>query len=112
MLIANGFFHSKIYNEVNFMKIEPLFDRIVIKQNEAQQQTASGIFLPGNSQEKPQIATVVAVGPGGVVDGREVEMMLAVGDQILYPKYAGSEFKFEGEDYIILRQSDVLAKLK
>ena len=94
------------------MKIEPLFDRIVIKQAEAEQTTASGILLPGNSQEKPQVAEVLAVGPGGVIDGNEIEMVVSVGDKILYPKYAGSEFKFNGEDYIILRQSDVLAKIK
>ncbi len=94
------------------MKIEPLFDRIVIKQAEAEQTTASGILLPGNSQEKPQVAEVLAVGPGGVIDGKEIEMVVSVGDKILYPKYAGSEFKFNGEDYIILRQSDILAKIK
>ena len=94
------------------MKIEPLFDRIVIKQEEAEQTTASGILLPGNSQEKPQVAEVLAVGPGGVIDGKEIEMVVSVGDKILYPKYAGSEFKFNGEDYIILRQSDILAKIK
>ena len=94
------------------MKIEPLFDRIVIKQEEAEQATASGILLPGNSQEKPQVAEVLAVGPGGVIDGKEIKMVISVGDKILYPKYAGSEFKFNGEDFIILRQSDVLAKIK
>lgn len=94
------------------MKIEPLFDRIVIKQEEAEQTTASGILLPGNSQEKPQVAEVLAVGPGGVIDGKEIKMVISVGDKILYPKYAGSEFKFNGEDFIILRQSDVLAKIK
>lgn len=94
------------------MKIEPLFDRIVIKQEEAEQTTASGILLPGNSQEKPQVAEVLAVGPGGVIDGKEIKMVISVGDKILYPKYAGSEFKFNGEDLIILRQSDVLAKIK
>ena len=94
------------------MNIEPLFDRIVIKQVDAEVTTASGILLPGNSQEKPQIATVLAVGPGGVIDGKEIKMVISVGDKILYPNYAGSEFKYEGEDYIILRQSDVLAKIK
>ena len=68
--------------------------------------------MPGNSQEKPQVAEVLAVGPGGVIDGKEIEMVVSVGDKILYPKYAGSEFKFNGEDYIILRQSDILAKIK
>ncbi len=93
------------------MKIEPLFDRIVIKQIDKETTTASGILLPGNSQEKPQIATVVAVGPGGIIDGKEIKMVVSVGDKILYPKYAGSEFKFDNEDYIILRQSDILAKI-
>ena len=94
------------------MNIEPLFDRIVIKQVEAVESTASGILLPTNSQEKPQIAKVIAVGPGGIIDGKEIKMVVSVGDKVLYPKYAGSEFKYENEDYIILRQSDILAKIK
>ena len=93
------------------MKIQPLFDRIVVKQQEAETTTASGIILADAEKERPQIATVVAVGEGGVVDGHEIVMQVSVGDKILYPKYAGNEFKLEGEEYIILRQSDVLAKL-
>ncbi len=94
------------------MKIEPLFDRIVIKQEKIEETTASGILLPSNSQEKPQVAEVIAVGPGGIIDGKEIKMVVEVGDKILYPKYAGSEFKLDGEDFIVLRQSDILAKLK
>ena len=90
------------------MKLKPLFDRIVIKQQEAETVTASGLVLAG-SQEKPQIATVLAVGPGGVVDGKEIVMQVKPGDKILYPKYAGSEFKIDGETLVVLRQSDVLA---
>ncbi len=90
------------------MKLKPLFDRIVIKQQEAETVTASGLVLAG-SQEKPQIATVLAVGPGGIVDGKEIVMQLKVGDKILYPKYAGSEFRIDGETLVVLRQSDVLA---
>ena len=91
------------------MKIEPLFDRIVIKQEKIEETTASGILLPSNSQEKPQVAEVIAVGPGGIIDGKEIKMVVEVGDKILYPKYAGSEFKLDGEDFIVLRQSDILA---
>jgi len=90
------------------MKLKPLFDRIVIKQQEAETVTASGLILAG-SQEKPQIATVLAVGPGGIVDGKEIVMQLKPGDKILYPKYAGSEFRIDGETLVVLRQSDVLA---
>ena len=94
------------------MNIKPLFDRIVVKQVEAQTSTASGIILAGAEKERPQIAEVVAVGQGGVVDGHEIVMQVKVGDKILFPKYAGNEFKLEGEEFIILRQSDVLAILK
>ena len=90
------------------MKLKPLFDRIVIKQQEAETVTASGLVLAG-SQEKPQIATVLAVGPGGTIDGKEIVMQIKPGDKILYPKYAGSEFRIDGETLVVLRQSDVLA---
>ncbi len=93
------------------MKIQPLFDRIVVKQQEAQKVTSSGIILADAEKDRPQIAEVVAVGQGGIVDGHEIVMQLKVGDKIIYPKYAGNEFKLDGQDYIILRQSDVLAKL-
>lgn len=91
------------------MKIRPLADRIVIKMVEAEETTKSGIILAGSAKEKPQIAEVLAVGPGGVVDGKEVKMELKVGDKVLMSKYAGTEVKVDGEEYTILRQSDVLA---
>lgn len=91
------------------MKIKPLFDRIVIEAVESEEKTKSGIVLPGAAQEKPQMARVLAVGPGGVVDGKEVTMQIKIGDKILYSKYAGSEFKLDGKEVTILRQSDVLA---
>lgn len=93
------------------MNIKPLADRVVIKMLEAEETTKSGIILAGAAKEKPQVAEVVAVGPGGVVDGKEVKMELAVGDKVIMSKYAGTEVKLDGEEYIILRQSDVLAKI-
>ncbi len=91
------------------MTIKPLFDKVVIKAIETSEKTASGIVLPGASKEKPQLAQVVAVGPGGIIDGNEVTMQVKVGDTVLYSKYAGSEFKVDGEDVIIVAQSDILA---
>jgi len=91
------------------MTIKPLCDRVVIKMTEAEETTKSGIILAGNAKEKPVIAEVVAVGPGGVVDGNQVEMYLTVGQKVLISKYAGTEVKLDGEEYTILRQSDVLA---
>ena len=91
------------------MKIKPLCDRVVIKMVEAEETTKSGIILAGSAKEKPSIAEVVAVGPGGIVDGEKVEMYLKVGDRVLLSKYAGTEVKLDGEEYTILRQSDVLA---
>lgn len=91
------------------MKLKPLADRVVVKAVEAEETTASGIVLPGNAQEKPQMAEVVEVGPGGLVDGKEVEMVLKVGDKVVASKYAGSEVKIDGVEYTILRQSDILA---
>ncbi len=91
------------------MNIKPLADRVVIKMVEAEETTKSGIILAGSAKEKPQVAEVVAVGPGGVVDGKEVKMELAVGNRVLTSKYAGTEVKVDGVEYIILRQSDVLA---
>lgn len=91
------------------MQIKPLFDRIVIEQIEAEETTKSGIVLLSKDQEKPQMARIIAVGPGGMVDGKEVVMQVKVGDTILYSKYAGSEFKIDGKEVTILRQSDVLA---
>ncbi len=93
------------------MNIKPLADRVVIKMLEAEETTKSGIILAGTAKEKPQIAEVVAVGPGGVVDGKEIKMELEVGDKVLMSKYAGTEVKLDGVEYTILRQSDVLAKV-
>ena len=94
------------------MTLKPLADRVVIKMVEAEETTKSGIILAGSAKEKPQIAEVVAVGPGGVVDGKEVVMELAVGDKVLMSKYAGTEVKLDGQEYTILRQSDILAKIE
>lgn len=91
------------------MKLKPLFDKVVVKQLDANETTASGIVLPNKAQEKPQKAKVVAVGKGGVIDGKEIVMAVKEGDIVLYSKYAGSEFKLDGEDFIIMRQSDILA---
>ena len=91
------------------MKLSPLGDRVVLKQLEAEETTKSGIVLPGNAQEKPQQAEVVAVGPGGVVDGKEVEMPVSVGDKVIYSKYAGTEVKLEDEEFIVVRQNDIVA---
>ena len=91
------------------MNIKPLADSIVIKMVEAEETTKSGIILAGSAKEKPQVAEVVAVGPGGLVEGKEVKMELAVGDKVLISKYAGTEVKVDGVEYTILRQADVLA---
>ena len=91
------------------MNIKPLADRVVVQMQEAEETTKSGIILTAASQEKPSVAKVVAVGKGGVVDGHEVVMELKVGDKVLLSKYAGTEVKLDGEEYTIVRQSDVLA---
>ena len=91
------------------MTIKPLGDRVVIKMIEMEETTKSGIVLAGAAKEKPQVAEVVAVGPGGLVDGKEVKMTLTVGDKVLISKYAGTEVKIDGVEYTILRQSDILA---
>lgn len=91
------------------MNIKPLADRVVIKMVEAEETTKSGIILAGSAKEKPSVAEVVAVGNGGIVDGKEVKMELKVGDKVLISKYAGTEVKLDGIEYTILRQSDVLA---
>ena len=91
------------------MTIKPLFDRIVIKELESEETTKSGIVLPTAAQEKPQMAEVIAVGPGGKVDGKDVEMQLSVGDKVIISKYAGTPVKMDGNAYTIIRQSDVLA---
>ena len=94
------------------MTIKPLADRIVIKMIEAEEKTKSGIILSSAAQEKPQFARVVAVGPGGVVDGNEVKMYVNVGDKVIASKYAGTEVKIDGEEYTIVRQSDILATVE
>lgn len=91
------------------MKVKPLGDRVVIKSIEEVKTTASGIVLPGSAKEKPQMAEVLAVGPGGMVEGKEVVMNVAVGDKVIYSKYAGTEVKMDGEELIIVRQQDILA---
>lgn len=91
------------------MKLVPLGDRVVLKEMKAEETTASGIVLPGQAQEKPQQAEVVAVGPGGVIDGKEVKMNVKVGQKVIYSKYAGTEVKLHDEQYNIVRQSDILA---
>ena len=93
------------------MTIKPLGDRVVIKMVETEETTKSGIVLPGAAKEKPQYAEVVAVGPGGVVDGKEIVMEVKVGDKVLLSKYAGTEVKLDGQEYTILRQNEILAKL-
>ena len=91
------------------MTIKPLGDRVVIKMTEAEETTHSGIVLAGSAKEKPQIAEIVAVGPGGIVDGKEVKMELSVGEKVLVSKYAGTQVKIDGVEYTILSKSDVLA---
>ena len=91
------------------MNIKPLADRVVIKMLESEETTKSGIVLPGAAKEKPQMAEVVAVGPGGVVDGKEIKMSVKAGDKVIYTKYAGTEVKMDGEEYILVKQSDILA---
>ena len=91
------------------MQIKPLFDRIVVEAMDAEEKTKSGIVLLSKDQEKPQMARVVAVGPGGTVDGKEVKMVVKVGDTILYSKYSGSEFKVDGKEFTIIKQGDILA---
>lgn len=91
------------------MQLKPLCDRVVIKQLEAEETTKSGIVLPTQAKEKPQEAEVVAVGPGGMVDGKEVKMEVKIGDRVIYSKYAGTEVKIEKDEYIIVKQSDILA---
>ena len=91
------------------MRLKPLGDRVVIKQLQAEEKTKSGIVLPSNAKEKPQEAEVMAVGPGGVVDGKEIKMEVSVGNKVIYSKYAGTEVKIDETEYIIVRQSDILA---
>ena len=94
------------------MKLVPLGDRVVLKQIVAEETTKSGIVLTGQTKEKPQQAEVIAVGPGGVVDGKEVTMMVSVGDKVIYSKYAGTEVEVDGQEYLIVKQNDILAVMK
>ena len=91
------------------MKLVPLGDRVVLKQRIAEETTKSGIVLPGQAKEKPQQAEVIAVGPGGVVDGKEITMQVKVGDNVIFAKYAGIEVKLDGEEYIVVKQNDIVA---
>ena len=91
------------------MKLEPLGDRVVLKQLVAEETTKSGIVIPGQSKEKPQQAEVVAVGPGGTVDGKEVTMNVTVGQQVIYSKYSGTTVELDDEEYIVVKQDDILA---
>ena len=91
------------------MTIRPLFDRVVVKSVDSEETTKSGIVLPGAAKEKPQMAEGVAVGPGGNVDGKEITMQVKVGDKVIYSKYAGNEVKLDGSEFVVIRQSDVLA---
>ena len=94
------------------MNIKPLGDRVVLKNVEAEETTKSGIVLPGTAKEKPQMAEVVAVGPGGMVDGKEVKMEVSLGQKVIYSKYAGTDVKLDKEEYFIVRQSDILAVIE
>jgi chaperonin GroES len=101
---------AKIYKKEDFiMKLVPLGDKVVLKQLVAEETTKSGIVLPGQAKEKPQQAEVVAVGPGGIVDGKEVTMQVKVGDKVIYSKYAGTEVKLEEEEFIVVKQNDIVA---
>lgn len=100
---------TKIYKEEYRMKLVPLGDKVVLKQLEAEETTKSGIVLPGQAQEKPQQAEVVAVGPGGMIEGKEVTMQVKAGDKVIYSKYAGTEVKLDGEEFIVVKQNDIVA---
>lgn len=91
------------------MKLKPLADRVVLKSIEAEETTKSGIILTGSAKEKPQVSEVIAVGPGGVVEGKEITMYVNVGDRVILSKYSGTEIKLDGEEYTVVRQNDILA---
>ena len=94
------------------MKLSPLTDRVVLKQVEAEETTKSGIILTASAQEKPQEAEVIAVGPGGMVDGKEIVMQVKVGQKVIYSKYAGTEVELDGVEYLVVKQNDILAVIK
>jgi chaperonin GroES len=108
-------FYSKSYTNIlklkeeYKMKLKPLGDKVVLKQLVAEETTKSGIVLPGQAKEKPQQAVVIAVGPGGMIDGKEVTMQVVVGDKVIYSKYSGTEVKLEDEEFIIVKQNDIVA---
>ena len=91
------------------MKLKPLADRVVLKSLEVEETTKGGLILAGSAKEKPQMAEVLAVGPGGMVEGKEITMHVKVGDKVIYSKYAGTEVKLDGSEYIVVRQNDILA---
>ena len=91
------------------MKVKPLFDKVVVESIETEEKTKSGFILPSASQEKQQMAKIIAVGPGGIIDGKEIVMQVKVGDTVLYSKYSGNDFKVDGKEVTIIRQSDILA---
>ena len=94
------------------MKLQPLMDRVVVKQVETEEVTKGGLILTSAAKEKPQVAEVIAVGPGGMVDGKEVAMVVKAGDKVVYSKYSGTEVKLESEEFVILKQNDILAIVK
>ncbi len=94
------------------MKLKPLFDKVVLKEEKMSETTNSGIFLPVSDKEKPQIATVISVGEGGFVDGKDVKMVVKVGDKVVFSKYAGSNIKIDGEEFVVVRQADILAVIE
>ena len=104
--------HNRTDREDTVMNVKPLGDRVVIKNVEMEETTKSGILLTGTAKEKPQMAEVLAVGPGGMVDGKEVVMNVKPGDKVIYSKYAGTEVKIDGQEIIIVRQSDILATVE
>ena len=99
-------------NMENKMKLKPLLDKVVLKPIEAEEKVVGGIILPTSAQEKPSIATIVAVGEGGYVDGHDVKMLVKIGEKVLYSKYAGAECKIDDEKYVIIKQADILAVIE
>ena len=100
---------AKVSLEDKHMKLRPLLDKVVLKKAEVQETTKAGIILPGSAQEKPEVSVIVAVGPGGIVDGKEVVMTLKEGDKVITGKYTGTEVKLDGVEYTIVSQSDIHA---
>lgn len=109
--LQTNFFRFIQLKEAKEMTITPLFDRVVVKLTKAEETTKSGIILPDSAKEKPQVYEVIAVGPGGEVDGKTTTMTSLVGDRVIISKYSGTEIKIDGEEYSIVRQGDILAKI-